>query len=188
MNNYCCNLQLPVELFEPEIDVVSWLQSHQNFRGHFNISPTSLNPAFVIWLNNLGLSIRLVEVFYRTPNSKCLIHIDTAKSGDFAKLNWVYGGGSAVMTWYEEKDNSVVDITTTPINSKALLYQESQVTLVHSQLVGTPSLVQVGVPHSVVGVTEDRFCICVVFVNTKTLQKLTFQQALTLFQSYIKEL
>ena len=185
MNSYCCNLKFPFELFESNHDCASWLVQHRNFSEHFTISPRELNCQLIVWLNQLGLSLRLVEIFYRTPESNSRIHVDTDAPGDYVKLNYVYGGGASVMNWYQPNENSTATRVVTPIYSHAVYYRDTEVELLHSQTVGQPGLVQVGVPHRVCAVTEERFCVSLVIVYTKNLQRLTFLEAKQLFKDYI---
>jgi hypothetical protein len=184
MNNYCVDLQVDLPLFDSNLSPVEFLKQKYTLTGHFQINTDDLNKKLSLWFLNLGLSIRLIEIFYRQPNAVGNIHSDTSIPGDYAKLNWVYGNG--IMNWYKIAgiNNSTIHIT--DINSHAIYYKESEVELVHSQKVGQPSLVQVGCPHKVINFDSERVCISLVFESINTKQRLTFQEAKTLFKDYIK--
>ena len=108
-------------------------------------------------------------------------------AGDYAKLNWVYGGDNSVMNWYKINSNYTQPLlNTTNINSYALYYKTDEVDLIHSQTIGLPSLVQVGCPHNVVNGSTERFCISLVFENSISKKRLTFNEAVALFKNYIK--
>jgi hypothetical protein len=130
--------------------------------------------------------IEVVEVFYLFPNDAMSIHSDRSIPGDYAKLNWIYGGKDSVMKWYKILTASTAPTYTTPINSPSLQYKPYEVELVHTQQVGHPSLVQVGCPHNVVNGPEERFCVSIVFKHKSTRNRVTMYEALEVFKKYIK--
>ena len=185
MNNYCVDLNLDLPLFKSELSPVEFLKQNYKLSGHFQINISDLSSELIEFLNKLGLSVRLVEIFYRQPYGGGNIHSDTEVAGDYAKLNWVYGNGT--MYWYKTNNNYTPTVlNTTAIKSYALYYNELEVELVHSQKVGQPSLVQVGCPHRVVNSDTERFCISLVFEKISTKERLTFQEAITVFAEFIK--
>ena len=185
MNNYCIDLDLDLPIFESDLTPVEFLKQNYKLTGHFQIDIAHLSKKLIMFFNKLGLTVRLVEIFYRQPNATGNIHSDTEVVGDYAKLNWVYGDG--IMYWYKTNKNYTPTVlNTTAIKSYALYYNESEVETVHSQKVGQPSLVQVGCPHKVINNDTERFCISVVFENANTKERLTFQEAQTLFSGFIK--
>lgn len=187
MNNYCVDLNLPFSLFKENVDPIALLKSNPRFAGHFNISSMLLNKEIIKLFNGLGLTIFLVEVFYRTPNSSGNIHSDLDKPGDYSKLNWIFGGEGSIMNWYNTNSNYVSASTnTTAIKSYALYYKDAEVDLIHTQVVGQPSLVQVGIPHKVINSNLERLCVSVVFRYTDTNIRPTFNEALELFKDYIR--
>jgi hypothetical protein len=184
---YVADLNIPIQLFNTDLSPVEFLkQNDQHLKRHYQLDLTVMNGQLVSFFNSLGLSIRLVEIFYRPANTKSRIHIDTEKPGDFSKLNWVYGGEGSVMNWYREKESYTGLLDTTGISTYAVYYNKDDVILAHSIEVGQPSLVQVGVPHSVDNITSDRFCVSVVFEYTESSVRPTFAEAYDLFKNYIK--
>jgi hypothetical protein len=185
MNNYCVDLNLPLTIFKSDLSPIEFLKQNYNLKSHFQIDISNLNNELISFFDNLRLSVRLVEIFYRQPNAVGHIHSDTEVAGDYAKLNWVYGNGT--MHWYKlSKNYTPTKLNTTDIKSYALYYNELDVELIHSQQVGQPSLVQVGCPHKVINSDTERFCISVVFETADTKERLTFQEACKLFSGSIK--
>jgi hypothetical protein len=115
------------------------------------------------------------------------IHSDRAISGDYSKLNWIYGGKDSVMKWYTVKNSiqSTAPLYKTPIDSPSLQYKAADVELIHEQAVGKPSLVQVGCPHNVVNGPEERFCVSIVFKHKSTRDRVTMAEAVAVFKDYI---
>lgn len=185
MNNYCVDLNLDLPIFESALTPVEFLKQNYKLEGHFQVDVNHLSTELKMFFDKVGLTVRLVEIFYRQPNAVGNIHSDTEIAGDYAKLNWVYGNGT--MYWYKTNKNYTPTIlNTTAIKSYALYYSESEVELVHSQIVGQPSLVQVGCPHKVINDNTERFCISVVFETVNTKERLTFQEAISVFSEFIK--
>jgi hypothetical protein len=186
MNDYCVDLNLPMPLSESISDVVSFLKQYN--KRHFQISKELISDELKTLFAEYNLGIRLVEIFYRSPDAVGNIHSDMKVIGDYSKLNWIYGGEGSSMNWYKINETYIGNTTThtTDINSYALYYKDTEVDLLHSQSVGNPSLVQVGIPHNVINSDTDRFCISVVFEDMDTKQRPTFAEALDLFKNYIK--
>jgi len=186
MNNYCVDLNLPMPLSDSVSDVVGFLKQYN--KGHFQLDKKLVSDELKLLLDKCNLDVSLVEVFHRQPLAIGNIHSDLDTVGDYSKLNWIYGGEGSIMKWYKINKTYVKSETThtTDINSYALYYKDAEVDLIHSQTVGQPSLVQVGIPHRVVNGNAERFCVCVVFEDRDTKKRPTFQEALELFKNYIK--
>jgi hypothetical protein len=154
---------------------------------HFKIDlTTELNPEIRDFCDQHDYYIEVVEVFYLFPNDIMSIHSDRAVPGDYAKLNWIFGGKDSVMNWYKVLGAPTAPAHITPINSPSLQYKTAEVELVHTQTVGHPSLVQVGCPHNVVNGPEERFCVSIVFKHKSNRERVTMDEAINAFKEYIK--
>lgn len=183
MNEYCIDLDLDLPLFNSALNPVEFLKQHYQITNHFQVDIKDISDELKSFFTNQNLSIKQIEIFYRRPNNVGNIHSDTEIVGDYSKLNWVYGDG--IMNWYKTtKDYTPTVLTTTSIKSYALYYKTSEVELVHSQKVGQPSLVQVGVPHNVINGASERFCVSIEFEFNKI--RPTFAEAQLLFKDYIR--
>jgi hypothetical protein len=184
---YSVDLNLPLPLFDTHLSPVEFLKlNDQHLSRHFKLNINVLSKDLLEFFKEHDLAVRLVEIFYRPAGTASRVHVDTQEPGDYAKLNWAYGGEGSVMNWFSIKDDDKGAIDSTPVSSYAWYYNKSEVTLVHSAEVGQPSLVQVGIPHSVENVTTERFCVSIVFEYTESGQRPTFNQAYNIFKDYIK--
>ena len=82
------------------------------------------------------------------------------------------------MHWYKLKVELVTDVKINSIGKPYYVYTRNQVKREHSQVVGKPSLVQVGVPHNISTGEEDRLCISLVIFKDDA--RLSMQQAMEL--------
>jgi hypothetical protein len=175
MQEYCARLNLDIPLLSPRVDINKFKQRYHT-KGHIS----DINPTLLNFLYKKRLSVPLVEAFYSEPNYTMKIHIDTVP-GDFTKLNWAFGGQDSLMHWYRVKENIPVIQKTNMIGKGYSEYTADQVELCHSEAIGTPSIVQVGVPHNITNPFEDRLCICLVILKDGV--KLTMQETLDIFKS-----
>jgi hypothetical protein len=140
-----------------------------------------INPEMLDFLAELNIFSNHCELFYSIPNLFSNIHVDI-KHGDFTKLNWVYGGTNSVMNWYRPKSPHI-----TTVNTSYVKYHRDDVELLHSASLGSPSVVQAGVPHNIVNSTEDRYCISLVLASVKNNKpyRPTMQESLHMLSKYL---
>lgn len=168
---FCVDLSLP---FYP-------LQSNvQLEKRHANLDfVTQVNPELVNWVYSLGLQIQVFETFYCHPNKTGGIHTD-AQGGDITKINWIICNGPSVMNWYTVNDNIVKQPEQNSLNTLYTKYNSNEVTLVHSQEVKFPSIVQAGVPHDITNGEHDRWCLSLVLANNG--KRIKMSEALSIFK------
>jgi hypothetical protein len=171
MNSYCIDLNWNIPLLSPTVDINIFKKQY-----HTKGSITDIHPLMLEHLNKKGITVSLLETFYSKPYYHQGIHIDAA-GGDYAKLNWVFGGQDSLMYWYNLKEGATVEIKTNIIGKQYSEYNKDQVDLVHSQQIGTPSLIQVGVPHNIINGPEERLCICLVPIKNG---RIPMQEAINL--------
>ena len=141
------------------------------------------------FFDSLNLKILLVESFFKTTGAKGGIHVDFT-GGDYVKLNWVFGDNNAKMIWYEPINTSSTDVLSklihkTPTNTSYILYPLNRVREIERAVIKNPTLVQVGIPHNILDVTEDRICVSIVIKDKDTNKRLTMSEAIDRFSSYI---
>lgn len=192
MNNFCIDIDLGVEpLADPSI-----LKSiNQDMYMHVYPAIGMLNPKFIVAMSKFDLVIDHIEIFHSKPNEFTPIHRDVStlptdsnNSYDFIKLNYIYGGKNSLMKWYETLPdikplNKNIYNNQSSVNVTSDAYRKEDVTVMHEQVVGFPSIVQVGIPHNVQNTDEDRYCLCI--VPTKNGKRLSIDTALSLFETYI---
>lgn len=188
MNCYCINLNL----FEPLLKSEELLFEITSKRlPHSRIDITWINQNFIDLLKSRGLKITLAEAFFRAAYSPdqnqpySQIHKDTLGISDSSKINWVYGGTNSKMNWYVPLNGIDPNISGSALGMKYEYYHLKDLKFLHSQEVGKPSLVQVGLPHSISNVIEDRLCLSVRFADLNTDEFITFNKAKDIFQKEI---
>jgi hypothetical protein len=131
-------------------------------------------------LKRLNIYVSRAEVFYIPPETILPIHIDLDKFSNIVKLNWVIGGGEMIW-WTPNNDN--YQSCTTPIGTKYLLFNEADCTETHRQQIGFPSLVNVGIPHSVNNNTKlPRWCISHNIHSISTKKQLEWNEAYSMLE------
>lgn len=132
-------------------------------------------------LKRLNIYVSRAEVFYIPPKTTLPIHIDLDKFSNIVKLNWVIGSGD--MIWWTPKNDNYQSCTT-PIGTKYLLFNEADCTETHRQQIGFPSLVNVGIPHSVDNNSESpRWCISHNIHSISTKKQLEWNEAYYMLES-----
>jgi hypothetical protein len=103
--------------------------------------------------------------------------------GDFAKMNWVFGGKDSTMNWYEPIVSDK-PVETTLGNRNYIYYNTNEVNhkLSHTIGIDRPSVVQVGVPHNSTNYFEHRYCVSLVFFRiAKGLPRLSMSESHDVF-------
>jgi hypothetical protein len=178
-NIYCNKLNLNIPPLKKEYDVTTVTALHTS------VDLNMIHPAMREWLDNLGITVQWIEIFYRKPGQHGEVHTDS-RAGDFTKINWIYGGKNSKMIWYKITDPKALDKkpNITPVETNYIAYTMSDVTPVYAEeLIGT-YLVQVGMPHIVLNPREDRYCLCFV-LSDKTGNRLTMSESYELLKDYI---
>ena len=179
LNPYCTTLNFgDIPLFKDGVDV-SMFRTAQS-RGNVDLH---LHQELVDFLKSLGLTILFFETFGLLANSKEFIHTDHL-SGDYVKLNYIFGGKNSAMNWYSVKPEVNKTPSLTSINTKYLKYEIDEVELLHSQAVGFPSIVQVGIPHSITNPESWRICISLI-IHDSNHKRVTMSKAQEIFKNYI---
>ena len=145
-----------------------------------------LNEKIFMLLDSLGLKIFFVETFFKTPDKPSGIHID-ASGGDYTKLNWVFGGGDSKMGWFEPIDKKPKLISKNTAGKPFVSYAQNEVTEIERTVVKNPTLIQVGLPHNVFDVTEERFCVSILFKHKSSDQRPTMNESVQIFKKYIED-
>lgn len=178
MNPYCTNLNFNIPIFNTGVDLKKFTTAYQ-MQG----SSKDLNHDLLKFLLKLGVKVLFFETFFMLPSNNSTVHVDQT-AGDYVKINYVYYGDNSFMNWYKPKDGIVKLPKITAIGTEFLSYEENEVELLHSQEIGFPSLVQVGVPHSITNPKDNRLCISLVLHSMKN-KRLTMDEALAIFKDYI---
>lgn len=181
MNDFCVDLNINIPLFK--VDVLS----HYYKRiPHSRVNLDFLNPAIIDLFTSNNLEITLCEAFYRKPTDIIhdTVHKDAMHITDATKINWVFGGDDTMMNWYKPI-NPIFNVNHSQIGVEYINYDRSNLSLIHSQRVGFPSLVQVGIPHDITMGLTDRLCISTFFKEKGSTEYIAFSNAIKLFNNFI---
>jgi hypothetical protein len=179
---YCFDLNLPINPLKEGVDIMSYVPNlnpttWEEYCVRFSLN--DLNPELVSIIKSLNLRILLAEHFYTPAGVFSPIHTDL-KGGDYTKLNYIFGGKNSTMQWYDIKN-----VSKTKEIVPYAVYDINDVDLLHSQPIGFPTVVQVGIPHNIQNYDEPRHCIGIV-LQTKNNQRLRMQDSIDIFNQYIK--
>ena len=179
MNDFCVDLEFNWSLFVEEYDIYS------PPIGHSLLDTKYISKEFFECIDSINLKLQYIEIFVKTPYEKPGIHTDDG-TVDMAKINWIFNGNNSLMAWYKVKPNVQPKPYISTINSYSEVYTDDMVELIHTQRVGNPSIVRVGIPHSVYTLNTTRYCYSVVVRDKSNNSNLTFNELCERFKQYIK--
>jgi hypothetical protein len=182
MKNFCF-LNLNISLFKDEKSIDDIPKSMIHTLNHYEF----LNKELLSFFDSLNLKITFAETFFKAAGHSGGIHVDSL-GGDYIKLNWIYGSGESQMCWYEILDKKDKPVNTTSTNTKSIIYTFNEVKEIERTKVYNPTIVQVGIPHNIIDVTEDRLCVSLVPIHKFTFKRVTMAESLIIFKDYITDL
>jgi hypothetical protein len=171
---YYFDINLDIPVLKPNINLLDIKDYHNKFTVLEYV-----NPEIVKFFKQRNLVLLpYIEIFRSEPNYVGPIHVDVGH-GDFAKMNWVFGGKDSTMNWYEPIVSDK-PVETTLGNRDYIYYNTTEVNhkLSHTIGIDRPSVVQVGVPHNSTNYSEHRYCVSLVFFRiTKGLPRLSMSES-----------
>jgi len=176
MNNFCKKLK------DIHIDLTNFNRLRSSPPNSIEIiNYPNIDKNLIALLKRLNVYVSRAEVFYIPANNNLPIHIDLDKFSNIVKLNWVFGEGN--MVWWKPNSENY-RCHTTPIGTKYLLFQENECTEIYREKIGFPSLVNVGIPHSVINNSNlPRWCISHNIHSISTKKQLEWDEANNMLQS-----
>jgi hypothetical protein len=161
MSKFSANVRLPFNT-DDLLDIAQY-SSNLKELGHFEYDISKFDKRIVELLAECDITISHTEVFYTPAQKSLAIHVDGAKLSNITKLNWVWGGEGSRMLWWKPMDQSAMKIGTTPVGTPYLYADQKKCTMIESTKIGRPTLVNVGVPHSVLNMSNSgRWCLSAV--------------------------
>lgn len=168
-NELHCKIFLPGP-FSKDTDVYSFPKQR---RTELDIH-RHINPLLIEILQSKGISIMLAELFYSIPYLDSVIHSDTFGES-IAKINWVYQGRGSKMNWF--KPISETNIISGNLRNTYKKYSRSEVELIHSEEIHSPSLIQAAVPHNIINDSEERWAVSLMLRDNLKFGQLKFNNA-----------
>lgn len=139
------------------------------------------------WLSDLGLKINFGEVFRTGPMSTTRIHVDGPTMDESCKLNWAFGAKGSTMAWWRIVDHSMdLSPRLAPGGTRYINIDTAGCEMMHSEEIGSPSLVNVGVPHNIINPTnQTRWCISYMLGRMDSIQNLQWSDAIGCFGPWL---
>lgn len=174
MSNYK-NIKLDIPFFKEGV-------TFNTKSSHYTLEK-SLSQELYNIIESGGLTIHLVEVFYRKPGSPSPIHTDGRGQTDIGKLNFVFDTSNSKMVWYAVKEGTNPKMKNTNIGTKYNSYDINDVDVIESIHLTGPVIIQAGIPHNIIDITTPRTCVSVVMM--KNGQLATIEQITDVFSKYV---
>lgn len=186
MNKYCTDIKLDIDPII-SFDLLKTLPD-----VYFNRVPLDwINPEIKELFVRLNLRLFIVAYLKLNPNEVSLPHADDPLDvKDMAKLNFSYGPDH-LMTWYKFRQEDipqgttyVIKATNTEHGGKYTIFSYDDLTELHSQVVGKPSIIQAGIPHGVKNYNQTRHCFSIP-LRDQNLQPIPMATALSIFEKFL---
>lgn len=176
MNNYCVSLNFNIAPLRENIV----LSPHKDHIKKLNLK--LINPELTSIFDKLNVSVGSLQHLSYPPYFTGNIHIDN-EGGDYIKLNWIYQGINSVVNWYEPINSNIRPTNVVGREYEFIKYEKSEVTLLHSQRITMPSIIQVGIPHNIMNYSEHRECLSMVlYLNGR---RISMSESIEIFKNYI---
>lgn len=191
MNKYCVHLNLP---FKKLFNVEDWKKLLPK-KGHFPIPKNLIDKELIDWFELKGFILNNADVFISPPGFRLPIHVDGEQFSNSVAINWQFCEESgSYMEWWQPKNpkkHSIVApgtekeayaISTTPY---ALNWKDDECNLLHRSEIKFPSLVNIGVPHSMTNATSStRWAVSLTWFNYTNIN-IEWDYAITKLKSFI---
>ena len=192
---YTLKLNINIPLFKSDLHPVEVLKTvpvwtnnviaNPPLATHFSLPEEYLSSEIKDFFIQQQVMIDVVEIFYMVPGDILAIHSDGVESGDFTKINWIFGGKNSEMVWFDKIDPNMKGKSVRSYrDTGALHYTRDEVIITHREHLEGPNLVQVGCPHTVINPTEERFCFSLVFRNN-IWNRPTMEKSIDIFKDLI---
>jgi len=155
---------------------------------HSNINvPNEVNPELISLLTKENLKIKSAHTFFSLPTFEQGIHLDDVAPFDRVKLNFVFGGAGSKMHWYKLKDNIPMPNPKLTVASRTYFsFNKNDVDCIESTEITGPTVVQVGVPHNITNMSEERLCITFLLRDLETGNIIGIDEVCSRLQKYSK--
>lgn len=186
-NNFCKHIAAPFEMSPAVLDSLQAQYSRFDTNMMFWLKFADMDSNFVKFLAQCRMMVHHAEAFYIAPGQSLVIHIDGPTISNCCKLNWVYGGQGSKMQWWAQKDpGRQLETKRTPTGTRYVQFDREECKMIWSDSIGCPSLVNVGVPHSVDNSmsSEPRWCLSYMLSDSETDKKLEWADAADRLKDY----
>ena len=181
MNEFTVQLNLPIVIDEVDYSKYQLLNKKQ-----IRCKNTILKQDTHDWLkNHLFLEIQWLEIFCLMPYNKHIIHCDGHEIDTKAKINYIAGGESSSMIWYNAADENKIVKGISKANTRYLTIDEKDAVEVYSKQLQGFNIVNVGSLHTVKNKANNRYCISMAIADSTSKQRLDYRELVDRCREYI---
>jgi len=156
--------------------------------GHFKLEEDAIIPEYLVWIDSLGLEIKLAELFYCGAGAEIFVHSDEIKKPDCCKMNWAYCDSNVSMDWYAVKPGTSIEKHYNTIGGYYLSCDPQNYFLYKSEVLAKPSLVNVSDLHGVKNTSTDPWWCVTIVLKKKNSQehRISWNDLLEIVTPWIK--
>lgn len=180
MIRYHCNINVPVPL-------VHYEQEYSTYK-EIVVDRARINVEFTDWLANLGLSFFNARFFNSLPYQKYPLHIDGRADLECTKLNIVLDSYESEMNWYEPLDGYFGKQQKNTVGEYIPFFEKDKCKVVHNAQVDTSCIMQGHIIHDLQNKYNRgkcRKCYTFFLTDSKSHNRLSWQEALEIFRDYL---
>lgn len=187
MNNHYRLLNFGLSWIDPkaiqqELSLEHDLETKAHWR-RWGLRSNLLNQAAYATLDELGLTVNNIEVFYTAPRTKLGWHIDMNPPRDFAKINLIWGCDQHRMEWGTVTQELVQGVTTAGSPFLGGVDADSVRTTISEEFQGAV-LINAGRLHRVVNRNPSLGRWCVSVILRQGAERVLFDLADELLKGY----
>jgi len=187
-NIYHQPLAIPIS---PDPEIIAQCMSKWTDCTKRGIIPFSGDNIVSSWLRTIELDVAYSEAFYTPPGMTLGIHTD-GRDGPNAtrcKINWIYGAPGSRMVWFEPVEEGYTGVDhVTSAGTVSRVFEPHKIRKVLDMEPASPSLLNVGRPHTVINHTPHRrWCFSYTIRNLRTGKILQWADAIDRLGPWIKE-
>lgn len=191
MSTYYKFIDIPTSFFnqeavEKELSEIVKVSNNPAGRQvrHWPWGQSPFNVEAYKWVENLGLTIGMAEVFYTKPGGTLPWH-DDGEQSDNVKFNFIWGSADHLMYFGELADsNRPLTRIKNRSGTYVTQYNENDLKNIESVKINRPIIFNGNIPHQVTNfdATQSRWCLSMLL--WKDGKRLTWNDALSSFSEY----
>jgi hypothetical protein len=185
-NIYHRALSIPVS---PDPAIIADCMSKWTDGTKRGIIPFEEDHCIDAWLRQVDLCVAFSEAFYTPPGMTLGIHTDgrDGPQSTRCKINWIYGAPGSRMVWFEPIDPDYTGIDhVTGAGTVSRIFEKHMIRKVLDIGPASPSLLNVGRPHTVVNHTPHRrWCFSYTIRDLRTGKILQWHDAVERLKEWI---
>jgi len=191
-NKYHININLPVTFIPYKMEMP--LDGEGSPAPEIPVDKKLLNLSskeFINWLDSLDIIIGNGRIFTSPPHKQYKLHIDGIDiNEELTKLNFVFNSTDTIMTWYELLPGKEGKTHKNTLGGDVMYYDPNECKILKRAPVNSNCLIAGNVIHDLTNGTnngEYRKCYSITLVKKSTGKRLTWNEAVEIFEPYLIE-